>query len=533
MLAERAGWSFVAPLLMVAAFAVYSNVFGHAFLLNWDDLDYVVANSAIRDLDSEHVHQMFAGTFVGNWAPLHILSYAIDFSLWGLRPSGFLFTNVLLHGINGSLLYAFFRQLQFSVRAATLAAAVFVVHPIQVESVAWISERKNVLAMTFFLLALIAYETYRSQRAAGIAYVTSLSASAAALMTKSIAVVLAPILLLLDHCYGPPAGRGRRIADKLPFLLAAALIALVTMTTQSMAIKQGRDMYGMNAATTFYTMVPVIVRYLALMAWPTRLSAVYAPTVRTSPDASFSACLALVLVLVAIGAFSYLRDRRTFFWYATLFIALVPVLHIVPLPTLMNDRYLYFPMLGACGCVARAWERVEHASRTPARIALGIAATTIVLLLGGLSHARADVWRDDVALWRDAAAKCPDSPLAWNGVGRSLLDAGRSDEALPALLAALSLDPDYGLALNNMGILYNLRGEPERGRPYLVHAIQRRPDFDAYMNLGYGYSVAGAYPEAEAAFVSALRVRPESPDAISAIQEMRHRASLRMTNIRP
>ena len=516
----------IASGLVVLVFAVYAGVFQHSFLLNWDDLTYVVQNDTIRGLTWANFSAAFGRSYFGNYAPLHILSYSIDHAIWGLRPGGFLFTNVVLHATNGVLVYALLVRLGVARMAALLGAAFFLLHPVQVESVAWISERKNLLSMALFLAALHGYASYRfadSSRQRLLAYLASCLAYAASLLAKAAAVVLTPVLVLFDLCYVQSESRRRWFLDKLPFAAGAVAIALATLASQSGAIAEGREVFAMDGPSTVYTMAPVVVRYLGMLFWPADLSALYTPPIRQGPDLAF-ALSALLLGLAALaGFFLFQRNRRLFFWYATFFVALVPVLHIVPLPTLMNDRYLYFPMLGAAGFLAMVAE-VPLRKGMWSRRAVLLGACALLATMGLASRERAEAWRDDLSLWQDVVAKTPRSSLALVGLGVSLSDAGRRDEALPVYLKALAIDPYHPLALNNVGVLYNLRGLPDLGRPYLLRAIRVAPDyFEAYMNLGIGYRSSGDFAAAAGAFQKALSVRPGAADASRALRDAQAR----------
>ena len=510
------------------ALAAYAGLSGHSFLLNWDDLEYVVENEAIRGLSWANLRAIFTRPYLANYAPLHILSYAVDHALWGLRPAGFLLTNVVLHAVNGILLYSLLARLGTARAAAALGAAFFVASPVQVESVAWISERKNVLCMTFFLLAVHAFVAYRSpaSRHRAIAYLLGLASGIAALLTKAAAVVLAPVLLLFDFCYVDVKARRHWLVDKLPIAVATAAVVAATVATQGEAIAAGQAAFALDGPTRVYTMAPVVVRYLGMVAWPFGLSPVYMPRVREVPDLAFWAAALVLLGAVALGVLLLRRRRKLFFWYATFFVGLVPVLQIIPLPTLMNDRYLYFPMLGASGFLALALEPLVTSARRAIRVGAVALGAAGVLALAMASHTRADVWRDDVSLWRDATAKVPKATLAWNGLGMSLVDAGRGVEALGAFQAALALDPDYRLALNNIGALYNRLGQPEAGRPYLLRAVALSPgNFGALMNLGIGYQMSGDWRTAAQAFHAAVALRPWDAAATSRLREAEVRAA--------
>jgi protein O-mannosyl-transferase len=519
----RRSTPWVAIGLVAIAFLVYGRVAGHEFLLNWDDLTYVVENEAIRGLGWGDLRTMFGQPYFGNYAPLHLLSYAIDHALWGLEPAGFLLTNVALHAVNGWLLYALLLRLGLSRTGAAFAAAVFLVHPVQVESVAWVSERKNVLAMTFSLASLHAYLTYRAAEVgrSWLPYLATLVALVAALLTKAVAVVVPPLFVLIDLCLFEPAKRRGWIVDKIPFAVAAGALILATLSSQEAAIAEGRATFRMDGLTTVFTMVPVVARYVGMVFWPAQLTSVYAPTVRASADLAFWASTLLVVTLVIIGVALWLRRREWLAWYAFFFVALLPVLHIVPLPTLMNDRYLYFPMLGAAALAGLALDRLA-ARGSGRRVATWAAAGAIVAVLAAAAFVRTGVWRDDLTLWRDVTEKTPGSALGWTQLGMSLIDAGHHADALRAYHRALAVDPTCAMALVDLGAAYNGAGQPESGRPFLLRALEVAPGhFEALMNLGIGYGISGDLAAAERAFAEAASARPWDAGAVAALQRAR------------
>jgi protein O-mannosyl-transferase len=512
------------PLGLVAlAFVVFGRVAGHRFLLNWDDLTYVVENEAIRGLGWQHLSAMFSGPYFGNYAPLHLLSYAVDRALWGLSAPAFLLTNVAVHAANGWLVHALLRRLGLSRAGAAFAAAVFLVHPVQVESVAWVSERKNVLCMTFSLASLHGYLAYRSaEEGRRLApYLAALVALVAALLTKAVAVVIPPLFVLLDLCIFDRAARRRWIADKVPFAGTALAIIVATLASQEPAIAEGKATFRMDGLTTFLTMAPVVARYVGMVLWPAGLASVYQPAVRASPDLAFWASTLVLGAVTASGVALWFRRREWLPWYAFFFVALVPVLQIVPLPTLMNDRYLYFPMLGAAALAGLAFDRLGAAS-PGVRIARAAAVGAILTVLASAAFVRTGVWRDDLSLWRDVTEKTPGSALGWTQLGMSLIDAGHHADALRAYHRALAVDPTYAMALVNLGAAYNGAGQPESGRPFLLRALEVAPGhFEALMNLGIGYGISGDLAAAERAFAAAVSARPWNAGAVAALERAR------------
>ena len=177
-------------------FALYWQALGHNFLIYWDDNGYVTGNMTIQRVTWENIKTAFTSFYLGNYAPIQIISYMFDYSIWGMRPAGFIFTNILIHIANGILFYYLLTRLSWQRLTACAAALIFLIHPVQVESVVWISERKNVLSMLFFLLSFIWYIMYRekSGKRRGLLYVSSMIAFILALLAKSVSIILPSFL---------------------------------------------------------------------------------------------------------------------------------------------------------------------------------------------------------------------------------------------------------------------------------------------------------------------------------------------------
>ena len=514
-----------AVVLLAAVFAVYASALQHDFLLNFDDGNYVVRNDAVRGFTRDHLRDAFTRFYVGNYAPVHIISYMADYTLWGLRPAGFLFTNVLLHALNGLLLYLFLERLSGRKLWGFLAAFIFLFHPVQVESVAWVSQRKNLLAMSFFLAAFHSYLSYRKEGAGQqkmLFYSISVAAFVLSLLAKSAAVILPVVLLLFDLCYMKKEERTRWLADKIPYAIAAVAVAVVAIISQSPASGGGRiSFHGGTPLYTAFTMPTVFIRYLALLFWPSRLSVLYFPPLKTGIDLSVLVSLFVLVLLAVLGWGLYRRKKELFFWFGLFFIGFLPVSQIVPLATLMNDRYMYFPMLGAAAFLsALALAAVERLAGYRRALAAG-ALSLLLLFVPWRSWDRLKVWRNDVTLWTDTAAKEPDSEDAWYNLGKSYYDAGMKDSALAAYSRALSINPTAKDTLNNIGGIYMDKGEILTARPFLKEALSYDPGyFPGLMNLGKNYYLSGEFKDAEATFKRALALQPESARVLAALGDV-------------
>jgi protein O-mannosyl-transferase len=504
--------------LSVITFIVYANSFGHGFLLNWDDNDYVVQNEAIRGLTGEHLKSAFTRFYRGNYAPIQIISYMFDYALWGLRPGGFIFTNVLLHAANGILFYLLLFRMTRHRGLGLLATFIFLLHPVQVESVVWISQRKNLLAMFFFLAALHSYIFYRAdeKRQNKLFYILSVLAFVLAILSKSVAIILPLVLALYDLCYLKISNRKSWVINKIPYLLIAGAAAIITLISQQAEHGGGRMSYYIEGPlAVFYTMLTVLARYFWLIFWPTDLSAMYMPPMRLRVDAVVAWSGLFIVFLIVFGIYLYRRKKEPFFWYALFFIGLLPVSQIVSLVTLMNDRYLYFPMLGAAACYALIALPLSGNAYDFRKKGTAIILSLLLIPLPWLSWQRTFAWSNDLSLWRDTAGKAPGSTLALNGLGMSYLDASQLDEAADAFLKALSIDPEDKFALGNIGALYNSMGKISEARPYLLKVVELFPDdFKGLMNLGINYYFSNEFENAELTFNKVLALQPHSPDVL-------------------
>jgi len=513
--------SHLVPVFVLSGvtFIVYAGCLGHDFLLNWDDRPYVVENETIRGITWGHVKDAFTHFYVGNYAPLHIVSYMLDHALWGLRPGGFIFTNVLIHAMNGILFYVLVFRMDRRKAVGFLAAFIFLFHPVQVESVAWVSERKNLLSMFFFLSSFHLYISYRNAERPRSAffYCSSVFAFVLALLSKPVAIILPLVLFLYDLCYLEKSGRKSWITNKVPFLLAAVAALFIALKSQMPEHEGGRISYAIEGPRgVFYTMLTVLVRYVKIIFWPTELSPLYMPPMKVRMDAAVAGSLLFVVVLIVLGYYLYRRRKELFFWYALIFAALLPVSQIVSIVTLMNDRYLYFPMLGAAASYGMLALPAAGQAYDLRRRSITLILVLLVMPLPWLSWQRASVWSNDTSLWSDATRKTPGSPLAWNGLGMSYVETGRPEEAAAAFLKALAIDPDYMLALNNIGALYNSRGKISAARPFLLKVTGLFPeDVNGLMNLGINYSLAHDFQDAEQTFKRVLALKPQFPPALA------------------
>jgi hypothetical protein len=511
------------PCLALLAITVitYCGIFQHDFVRTWDDDVYVTANEAIRGFSIDHLRLALTRFYAGNYAPVQIISYMLDYTLWGLNATGFLLANLLYHAANGILFYALVIRLHGNRSLAFLAALIFLCHPVQVESVAWVSQRKNLLSMLFFLGSFHCYLSYRLRPSAG-SYTASLLGFVLALLAKAVAIVLAPALLLYDFCFTAPTSWSRTILNKVPFAAAAALVSALTYVSQAPGLA---PYFGGSPLATCYTMLPVFVRYLRMTVWPSDLCASYTLPIRGGIDLAVLGSALFLAALAGAGFWLYRRRRDLFFWFVFFFLGLLPVSQIIPIMTLMNDRYLYFPMLGAALLLAQGLLcAVEWAKGRAGRIALGcVAAVLGVMCLVSFRQTR--VWSNSLSLWTDVTGKYPGDADAWNALGDAQLEAGGPGSALSSFRSAIEACTAQGNChyyeptFEKIGDLYLASGQLAEGTAYFTDRVQVSPTPAQFNQLAKLSFQAGDAVLATRYLEQALALDPANPQSLGLKQK--------------
>ncbi len=514
--------TLLAIVLLGTAVLVFAGAIDHDFT-NWDDGEYVVGNRAIERLDAAGVREMFrpSSVVVGNWAPLTILSYAVDYSLWGRRPFGYHLTNVLLHALAVVLLFLLLDRIlsrgdpDASLAPAAIAAALFAIHPVQVESVAWIAERKNVLGMVFLLAAFLAWLRATTPRLRPGAYLVFLFLFAAALLAKAQGVFLPPLLVLYEWLERPATAVPARVRAALlvPAFALAIGVGLVTIEAQ----QSGAQLSPVPGFTGAVATAPILVLgYVKDILLPMNRSAILPRPVYGSPWAP--APLAAWVVLLAWVALALhgrrARPHAAFFslWFLGV---LAPVLNFVPLSVLAADRYQYWAAPGLFALAGmgawRAW-RGLGASR---RVLLAALVAATLGSFAGLTLARVSVWKDSVSLWSDAVRKTPAEIVARTNLASALIVAGRSEDAIVHLRHVLRLQPwNFRLRINLAVALLNLgRVEEAIGEGRAATTLNPRLP-EAWLLYGTALEAGGRREEAIAAVRRVIALRPGDPAAM-------------------
>jgi tetratricopeptide (TPR) repeat protein len=518
--------------LALGTLALYLPTLGYPFI-GFDDDDYVTGNAMVKaGLTWRGILWAFNGIHAANWHPLTWILLLFEHALFGLHAGGYHFVNALLHTANTLLLFWF---LVFTTGArwrSACVAAFFAWHPLHVESVAWISECKDVLSAFFWLLTLLAYARYARgvphnpprlpddgaaassspSRAASAYYVLAIVFGACAMMSKPMTVTLPFALLLLDvwplkrleFSQFPVPGLRRLLLEKIPFFLLCAAVCAVTYLAQQ---NQGA-VSPMELSSRLGNVPVAYARYLSKLFWPANLAVVY-PYVYHWPAITILGSAMLLLVLSALA----LRCIRRWSWPAVGWFwflgTLVPAIGLVQVGAQsMADRYTYLPSIGLF--VVVVWGAAELCAARPDRkwllsLAGGSALTGCVLA----SFLQIGYWRSTETLFLHTLQVAPNNYVAFNALGKALENAGRDQQALACYQNAVALEPRFAVSQFNLGILLIDLGKKTEALPHIVAAARLAPDNpDAQFNLGVFLFQQQQWSDAAQCFENTLKLRP-------------------------
>ena len=531
------------PVSVVALTVIFFLPVLHNGFVDWDDGKNLLENPFYRGLDWPQLSWMFNTFYMGHYQPLTWISLGLDYLLWGMNPVGYHLTSLFLHAVNALFFYLIALRLlslvfpgaesnrEFELRVAALfAALLFAIHPLRVESVAWVTERRDVLSGFFFLSSLLCY--LKGAAAAKRNALRRLWMTAAvfvyvlSLLSKAAGVALPIVLLALDvyplrrlgsetgGWFGPAV---RKVWwEKIPFLLLAVVFgfiafaaqreaqALLPLETYGVAARLGQALFG-------------IAFYLWKTMLPVNLSPIYGLPGQLRPSAWMPFVVSGIVVLAITIALVIVRRG----WPALLAVwicylaLLAPVLGFFQAgPQIAADRYTYLSCLGWAALVGGAlfyfWQRWSR-GRESGQIFVPpvLLAGAIVIALGTLTWLQARVWHDSESLWRHAVSAYPDGPRAHNNLGNALVHGGKMAEAITHYKEAVRIDPDYKEAHHNLGLTLAERGKAAESIDEYREALRIDPRYkDAHNNLGVALFYWGDSAAAIEHYRAALQIDP-------------------------
>jgi protein O-mannosyl-transferase len=523
----------VCALLILAVLLVFGQTLRYEFV-NYDDNEYVYENpQVIKGLTWYGIGWAFTHSQVCQWVPLTTISHLIDCSVYGLNAGGHHLTNVLLHAASAVLLFLVLRRATGALWSSAFVAAVFALHPLRVESVAWVSERKDVLSGLFFMLTLWTYVRYvQNGSKAGIAvpavasrpwtldYCWVLLFFTLGLMSKPMLVTLPFVLLLLDYWplgrFQPTTPRSTFLAlcvlfrEKFPLFLLAAGSSVITFLVQKSS-RISIDSLPMSKRLLNVTLS--YGTYVAEMVWPDNLAGFY-PYPPTMPMGQIMSTGALLLAITVLAIL--LARRFAFFlvgwlWYLGM---LVPVIGLVQTGSQSHaDRHTYLPQIGLYLVIVWAVRNLTVSWRYR-RLGLGGAALSVIAALMICAGKQTACWHDSETLWKHTLARTSSNNVAWNNLGYFLFQRGQMDEAITCFKKALKINPNFFEAYNNLGVVRLQMKQPEEAMVCFQKALEISPDFvEAHYNLGCAFDDQGRLDEAIMQYKKAIELKFDLAEA--------------------
>ncbi len=514
----------VYTVLTIIILAVFWQVYDFEFIDYYDDDTYVTQNSHISTgLTIENIVWVFTSEHSFNWHPLTGLSHIVDCQLFGLNPGLHHLVNLLFHIINTLLLFTVLRQMSGAIGRSAFVAAVFAIHPLHVESVAWISERKDVLSTLFWFLTMAAYFRYIKNPKTW-RYILTFVLFALGLMAKPMLVTLPFVLLLLD--YWPlnrfetdPTGRIKwqewrhLVWEKIPLFTLSVASSVVTFLVQKSAGAVW-EIEAFPAAVRTANAIVSYVKYIVMMFLPRHL-AVFYPLYGEKLDAWRVSAAFILLMIITICVIRFGSKYRYlpvgWLWYLG---TLVPVIGLVQVgEQAMADRYTYVTLTGLFIIIAWGINDLLQGWRHQ-KFILNLSSFAVILALCACAWFQTSYWRNNSSLFQHALKVTKGNYVIYNNLGALLSEQGKPEEAIVLYHQAIEAVPDYPNALNNLGIAYYRLGRDEEAIQTLKQAVQTKSDFaEAYYNLGVAYNKTGRYQESAEAFRSVIKIKPDDAEA--------------------
>jgi len=516
----------VCLLLVILTLSVFLQVKNHGFI-NFDDDQYVTDNRHVQSgLTLKGITWAFTATHMGNWHPLTWLSHMLDCQLFEMNPGWHHLTNLFLHIINILLLFIVLKKMTGNLWQSGLVASLFALHPLHVESVAWISERKDVLSTLFWMLTMWSYIYYVKSPGAK-RYLSVLLFLTLGLMSKPMLVTIPFVLILLDYW---PLNRiqikqthndrsainwssvRRVFIEKIPLFLLVAISSMVTFLAQ----KYGGAVSSLDAIPVNIRVANALISYgayIVKMIWPSNMAVLY-------PFPRIIEGWKIVLSCIFLISISYLSIRAIkkypyftvgWFWYIG---TLVPVIGMVQVGRqAMADRYTYIPLIGIF--IIISWGISEIITRWSYIKTALIAITTVILfILMPITFSQVRHWKSSITLFEHTLDVTYNNYMPHYNLGVVLQNQGRIDEAIEHYSEALRIKPDYEKAHNNLGVTLQDQGRIDEAIEHYLEALRIKPDFEeAHNNLGAALKNQGRIEEAIEHYLEALRIKPDSEKA--------------------
>ena len=514
--------------VVISSLAVYINSLSGDFI--WDDIEQIVDNPVIKDIRNipsfftSDLWRLIENPTIGSYyyRPLFLLSLTLDYSLWNLNPLGYHITNLILHAINSLLIYQIGRRLFLQSAPAFLGAALFAVHPVHTESIAWISGRTDPIAAVFFLLSFYLYILFRDGKGF-MMLIFSLIAYSFSLLSKEIAITLPMLLLAYEFSFKPTPDntiynkiKSMQVIGVYLLISAAYLYLRTTMLGETIGGSSTSPPLDKRVFTSF----GIILDYIRIMIFPVNLKVLYDSPLRESFfDWRVIFPLLLLAAVFIATLLIYRKDKKVFFIAVWFFITILPVSNIVPLkPTMMAERYVYIPSIGICLLGGLASYRI---CRLGSPLSSYSKAFILILfsILSLITFQRNKLWTNETVYFVQSAKDAPDNAYAHHNLGEAYRKSGHTDKAIAEWQTAVLLYPLHPEANNSLANIALMQGDyPDAVSRYRI-ALKGRPEnSESHYNLAMALERLGKTEEAISHYREFIRTAsPKYQDIIEQV----------------
>jgi protein O-mannosyl-transferase len=496
-------------IILILTFIAYLPSLKNNFT-NWDDPYYVYKNPDIQKLNKENITGLLSKNYMGNYHPITMLSLAADYSIGKLKPKTYHTTNLILHLCNTVLVFILILSLFDKIEIAAITSALFGLHTLHVESVAWVSERKDVLYTLFFLASLIFYLRYLKEEKNKF-YFLSLALFVLSALSKGMAVSLSLSLLAIDWLRGRNFKDSRVILEKIPYFALSLFFGIVAIFAQRL----GPDTEGIPHYNIFERIIFAsygFCQYLYKLILPVNLSAFYPYPEKNTIPFEFWICLLIALAVAGAAFYSARKSRDYLFCFLFFAFNIIMVLQILPVgKAIMADRYSYIPSIGFFLAVTIGFSQIKTSNTLK-----WIPVAAYILVLASFTYNRCKVWHDNFSLWTDVIEKYPTAGIAYNNRGVAYAELEKYQEALSDYDKAISVDDKNVEAYNNRGVSKAALKDFAGAKQDYNKAIELNPSYpDAYYNRGNTFKDLNDALSAIADYSKVLSLNPHHSGALN------------------
>lgn len=499
---------FLIVLTLIVFFPTFS-----ADFISLDDYYYVRDNALIRSLSAQNLKDIWGSPFFANYQPLTIFLYAIEYNFFQLNPHAFHFVNVFIHLCNICLVYYVILRIGKKQLIAFITALLFAIHPMHLESVAWVAELKDVLYTFFFLSATLYYLKYVEAKKFGLFYLLSLLMFLLSIISKGQAVIL-PVALLLIEIFNGRKLNKNSILDKIPYFILSIIFGVVTYQVQKGAgAMQGyehipfteRVLFASYGLMNYFYKLIIPIHLAIFYPYPLSNEVITSTWVYVSP--------AIVIAIAYILFKSYKKNKEVFFGLMFFLVTVFLVIQLIPVgEAVMADRYIYVPSIGLFFIAAYYFEKY-YSSRISQKNLIMTGGIIYIFILCILSYQRSGVFKDNLSIYTDAIEHNP-SATAYNNRGDEYSDRKDHQKAIEDFTNCLALNPRYIHALKNRGLSYERMNNMEMAAKDFEGEIKNTPnDPDSYINFGRALKALNRFDESVKQYTKAIAIHPSSSEA--------------------